>query len=129
MPGFSDLGLCDELLETLSALNYVQPTPVQQQAIPQVLKGKDIIAEAQTGTGKTASFALPMIQRLSQSPAKASSGDSMTAEYRQIRGLVLCQRGNYQYKWPMIRSKWRVSLSCELYQSTAVSALITRFES
>ena len=89
MPGFSDLGLCDELLETLSALNYVQPTPVQQQAIPQVLKGKDIIAEAQTGTGKTASFALPMIQRLSQSPAKASAGDSMTAEYRQIRGLVL----------------------------------------
>lgn len=81
MAGFSDLGLRLELLETLSALDYAEPTPVQQQAIPQVLKGHDLIAEAQTGTGKTASFALPMIQRLSK--------NHVEGEYRQIRGLVL----------------------------------------
>lgn len=81
MAGFSDLGLCAELLETLSALDYAEPTPVQQQAIPLALKGHDLIAEAQTGTGKTASFALPMIQRLSKNYAQG--------EYRNIRGLVL----------------------------------------
>ena len=81
MAGFSDLGLRTELLETLSVLDYAEPTPVQQKAIPQVLKGHDLIAEAQTGTGKTASFALPMIQRLSK--------HHVEGEYRQIRGLVL----------------------------------------
>lgn len=81
MAGFSDLGLCAELLETLSTLDYAEPTPVQQQAIPLVLKSHDLIAEAQTGTGKTASFALPMIQRLSENHAEG--------EYRNIRGLVL----------------------------------------
>jgi len=81
MTGFSDLGLRSELLETLRTLEYTEPTPVQQQAIPVALKGRDLVAEAQTGTGKTASFALPMIQRLSKSHEEG--------EYRPIRGLVL----------------------------------------
>ncbi|NVK00883.1 MAG: DEAD/DEAH box helicase [Oceanospirillaceae bacterium] len=81
MTGFSDLGLRSELLETLRTLEYSEPTPVQQQAIPVALKGRDLVAEAQTGTGKTASFALPMIQRLSKSHEEG--------EYRPIRGLVL----------------------------------------
>lgn len=62
--GFSTLGLQANLLSTLDALGYEDPTPIQQAAIPQVLAGHDVMAGAQTGTGKTAAFALPLIQRI-----------------------------------------------------------------
>lgn len=61
---FHSLKLIDPLLQTLSALGYDKPTPVQQQSIPAVLAGRDLMAAAQTGTGKTAGFALPLLQRL-----------------------------------------------------------------
>ena len=61
---FASLKLIDALLQTLQALGYDKPTPVQQQAIPAVLAGRDLLAAAQTGTGKTAAFALPLLQRL-----------------------------------------------------------------
>jgi ATP-dependent RNA helicase RhlE len=61
---FSSLGLIDQITRTLETLGYTQPTPVQTQAIPAVLAGRDVMAAAQTGTGKTAGFALPLIQRL-----------------------------------------------------------------
>ncbi len=61
---FSDLGLHDDLLRAVTAQGYTQPTPIQQQAIPIVLEGRDLLASAQTGTGKTAGFTLPMLQRL-----------------------------------------------------------------
>jgi ATP-dependent RNA helicase RhlE len=61
---FASLGLIDPLLRTLEAQGYAQPTPVQAQAIPPALAGRDIMAAAQTGTGKTAGFALPLLQRL-----------------------------------------------------------------
>ena len=78
---FSELALCSELQETLQTLGYKKPTPIQLKAIPLVLQGEDLLAEAQTGTGKTASFALPIIQKLSQSEP--------SPEYRHIRALVL----------------------------------------
>ncbi|WP_432696564.1 DEAD/DEAH box helicase [Marinobacterium sp. YM272] len=81
MTNFADLNLCPELNATLEALGYREPTPIQAKAIPLVLAGHDLIAEAQTGTGKTASFALPMIERLSKQPGNP--------EYHDIRGLVL----------------------------------------
>src|SRR3954449_4119828 len=62
--GFAALGLDERLLRTLTALGYEEPTPVQQAAIPPLLAGKDLLAEAPTGTGKTAAFALPILQRL-----------------------------------------------------------------
>ena len=62
---FAALGLSPELVATLSALGYEEPTPIQQQAIPAILEGRDVLGQAATGTGKTAAFALPMIQRLS----------------------------------------------------------------
>jgi superfamily II DNA/RNA helicase len=77
---FPSLGLIDPLLRTLEALGYKQPTPVQKQAIPAVLAGRDVMAAAQTGTGKTAGFALPILQRLTM--------DGVTAPQR-IRALVL----------------------------------------
>jgi ATP-dependent RNA helicase RhlE len=61
---FLSLGLIDPLLRTLDALGYTSPTPVQARAIPVVLAGRDLMAAAQTGTGKTAGFALPLLQRL-----------------------------------------------------------------
>ncbi len=61
---FDSLGLIDPLVRTLDALGYSTPTPVQAQAIPAVLAGRDMMAAAQTGTGKTAGFALPLLQRL-----------------------------------------------------------------
>jgi superfamily II DNA/RNA helicase len=76
---FSSLALDKSLTDAVKALGYDQPTPIQQQAIPAILANKDIMAGAQTGTGKTAAFALPILQRLSENiPAQ-----------RPIRALVL----------------------------------------
>ncbi|MCP5298164.1 MAG: DEAD/DEAH box helicase [Chromatiaceae bacterium] len=65
---FDDLGLMAELLGAVSAQGYTCPTPIQRQGIPAILEGRDVLAGAQTGTGKTAAFALPMLQRLSTRP-------------------------------------------------------------
>jgi len=62
--GFSALGLADPLVAVITALGYEEPTPVQREAIPLILAGRDLLTQAETGTGKTAAFALPMIQRL-----------------------------------------------------------------
>ena len=78
---FADLGLSAPLLQALAQLGYPAPTPVQQQAIPGVLAGRDLMAAAQTGTGKTAAFALPLLQRL--------AGDEQRAGSNSIRALVL----------------------------------------
>jgi superfamily II DNA/RNA helicase len=69
---FTSLGLIDPLLRTLEALGYGQPTPVQAQAIPAVLAKRDVMAAAQTGTGKTAAFALPLLQRLTMEAVQAA---------------------------------------------------------
>lgn len=68
---FADIGLSDELLRALSEAGYDTPTPIQAAAIPQVQMMRDIIAIAQTGTGKTASFVLPMIDVLANGRARA----------------------------------------------------------
>ena len=69
--GFSSLGLSSQLLQAISDAGYEQPTPIQAKAIPEVLNRKDILGIAQTGTGKTASFTLPMIDMLAAGRAKA----------------------------------------------------------
>ena len=69
---FSELGLITALLSAVAAEGYVEPTPIQIQAIPHVLAGRDLLGLAQTGTGKTAAFALPILQRFSQKPAPRS---------------------------------------------------------
>ncbi len=77
---FSTLGLSQPILDAVTDAGYTSPSPIQAQAIPAVLKGRDIMAAAQTGTGKTAAFALPIIELLSTGPAAKSN---------QIRSLVL----------------------------------------
>ncbi|MDR6626375.1 DEAD/DEAH box helicase [Caulobacter segnis] len=81
MTQFSDLGLAKPLLKALAEKGYKEPTPIQAQAIPVVLQGKDLLGIAQTGTGKTAAFALPILQRLAE--------DRKPAPRRGFRCLVL----------------------------------------
>ena len=76
---FNELGLSAELLRAIEEKGYFEATPILQQAIPLVLDGRVILAGAQTGTGKTAGFALPLLQRLQHSPNNR----------RSIRALVL----------------------------------------
>ena len=76
---FNQLGLSAELLRAIDEKGYREATPIQQQAIPLVLEGRDILAGAQTGTGKTAGFALPLLQRLQLSPDNR----------RSVRALIL----------------------------------------
>ncbi len=77
---FADLGLSDELLQAVEAAGYEEPTPIQAQAIPQVQMMKDLIAVAQTGTGKTASFVLPMIDILAHGRRRARMPRSLILE-------------------------------------------------
>ena len=60
---FSELGLNPKILQAIKELGYETPTPIQEKAIPPILKGRDLVGSAQTGTGKTAAFALPSIHR------------------------------------------------------------------
>jgi ATP-dependent RNA helicase DeaD len=62
--GFADLGLRPELLQALTTLGYEEPTPIQRESIPPIIEGRDLLGQAATGTGKTAAFALPVLQRL-----------------------------------------------------------------
>jgi ATP-dependent RNA helicase RhlE len=78
---FVSLGLIDPLVRTLGALGYRQPTPVQAQAIPAVLAGRDVMAAAQTGTGKTAGFALPILHKLTMEGQQVAPNS--------VRALVL----------------------------------------
>lgn len=84
---FESLGLRAELLRAVSEKGYNSPTPIQQQAIPPILEGRDIMGGAQTGTGKTAGFTLPLLQRL-MSSAKATADEQKKAR-RHVRALVL----------------------------------------
>src|SRR3974390_277422 len=61
---FSKLGLSHQMLEGVKAMGYVEPTPIQLRAIPLIMSGQDVIGSAQTGTGKTAAFALPLLSKL-----------------------------------------------------------------
>ena len=77
---FNQLGLSQALLKAISKKGYTTPSPIQQKAIPPILQGKDVLASAQTGTGKTAGFTLPLLHLLSENPKE---------KYRPIRALIL----------------------------------------
>lgn len=77
---FNSLGLSQALLKAISKKGYTTPSPIQQKAIPPILQGKDVLASAQTGTGKTAGFTLPLLHILSENPKE---------KYKPIRALIL----------------------------------------
>src|SRR6516225_7013213 len=77
---FSQLGLSPKVLAAIATAGYAEPTPIQARAIPPAIAGKDVLGIAQTGTGKTAGFVLPMLTRLEQGRARA----------RMPRSLIMC---------------------------------------
>ena len=81
---FSELGLIPEILQAVTDAGYTEPTPIQRQAIPVVLAGHDVMGGAQTGTGKTAGFTLPLLNRL----ARHASTSTSPARH-QVRALIL----------------------------------------
>lgn len=78
---FNELGLDKLILKALDAQGYEKPTPIQSKAIPPILEGRDVVGMAQTGTGKTAAFTLPLLQRLTQSKSAAA--------HKTVRSLIL----------------------------------------
>src|ERR687889_3827 len=84
---FSALGLDTRLVETLTGLGYEEPTPIQRESIPPLLTGRDLIGQAATGTGKTAAFALPMIQRIAESGAGRKKPSAMILVPMRERGV------------------------------------------
>ena len=82
---FKELGLSAELLRAIETQGYTAATPIQQQAIPVILEGRDVLAGAQTGTGKTAGFTLPILQRLQQKYSRKS----LEEQRRRVRVLIL----------------------------------------
>lgn len=93
-PRFADLGLGEPIMRAIEELGYEHPTPIQAQAIPEVLKGHDVLGVAQTGTGKTASFTLPMLQKLAGSRARARMPRSLILE--PTRELALQVAENFK---------------------------------
>src|SRR3546814_4354848 len=81
---FTSLNLAPEILKALEESGYVTPTPIQAQAIPLVLQGRDLMAGAQTGTGKTAAFALPLLQKL-----LPQASTSASPARHPVRALIL----------------------------------------
>ncbi len=79
---FTTLGLCEPILRAIKETGYTEPTPIQKQAIPVILEGKDVLAGAQTGTGKTAGFTLPLLQILMDTPIQKGKA-------RKVRALIL----------------------------------------
>ncbi len=96
--GFTALGLAPSLLNTLAAAGYAQPTEIQAQAIPHVLTGADLLGIAQTGTGKTAAFALPILQRLAsqrRAPAPRSARVLVLAPTRELASQIAASFRRY----------------------------------
>ena len=89
MTKFSDLGLADALLRAVNTEGYSTPTPIQTESIPPLLEGRDVLGIAQTGTGKTAAFALPILQHLSQNPRRSMPKSARALILTPTRELAL----------------------------------------
>ena len=93
--GFSDLGLRPELLKALTSLGYEEPTPIQAQTIPLLLEGRDLVGQAATGTGKTAAFALPILQMIEQSKGRPDAIALVLVPTREL--AVQVSEAMYKY--------------------------------
>jgi len=74
---FEDLGIAENIVKALEDYGYEEPTPIQEKTIPFIIQGRDLIGQSQTGTGKTASFGLPLIQKIN-------------INLNKVQGLILC---------------------------------------
>ena len=91
-PGFASLGLADDIVAAVTALGYEEPTPVQRETIPLLLEGRDVLGQAATGTGKTAAFALPMLQRIGATSRRSGR--------RRSAGWCWCRRASWRCRSP-----------------------------
>jgi ATP-dependent RNA helicase DeaD len=89
--GFAELGLRSELLEALTQLGYEEPTPIQQQAMPPMLEGRDVLGQAATGTGKTAAFALPLLHRLAPSSERSDHPTALVLVPTRELAVQVCE--------------------------------------
>ena len=113
---FSDLGLAPELLRAVADKGYDVPSPIQAQAIPAVMAGRDVLAGAQTGTGKTAGFVLPILQRLMN-----AAGDNAH------RGRWSSRRpANSRRRWRRARVIMGNTRACGPFRCSAVSTSTRR---
>ena len=118
---FKELGLSAELLRAVEEQGYESPTPIQRQAIPHILEGHDLLAGAQTGTGKTAGFTLPMLQRLENRP----SGP------RRVRALILTptrELAAQVHESVRTYGKYRPVRSMEIYGGVSPRPQITKIQ-
>lgn len=89
--GFADLGLRPELLNALTTLGYEEPTPIQSEAIPPLLAGSDLLGQAATGTGKTAAFALPLLQRIADQIGKGEKPLALVLAPTRELAVQVCE--------------------------------------
>ncbi len=114
---FDQFGLAPDILKAVKDSGYTIPTPIQAQAIPVVLAGRDVMGAAQTGTGKTASFSLPIIQRLlpqastSASPARHPVRALILTPTRELADQVAANVQSYAKRKPPISARCRSSCS------------------
>jgi superfamily II DNA/RNA helicase len=107
MTSFSDLGLSPDIVQAVEAAGYTTPTPIQEQGVPVALTGKDVLGIAQTGTGKTAAFTLPMIERLATGRSKARMPRSLViAPTRELADQVAAAfdkySANHKLSWALL---------------------------
>ena len=110
MTSFQDFTLNDAITRALAEEKYLTPTPIQAQTIPTVISGRDVIGIAQTGTGKTAAFALPILHRLStrpRPPARKSCRILVLSPTRELSGQILDSFRSGAIRYPSIVSTGR----------------------
>lgn len=121
---FEKLGLIEPLRQAVSELGYTKPTPVQAQVIPAVLEGKDVMATAQTGTGKTAAYALPLLQLLSKKAIKTTTKryirSLILVPTRELASQVLNSIGEY--------GKYTELSTCAVYGGVKFTPQVNKFE-
>ena len=102
---FEPLGLTPELLRAVADQGYTEPTPVQREAIPLVLAGRDLLAGAQTGTGKTAAFVLPLLQRLNGARTPGWNDGQICEDRDVIRSRMggACEIDRFRSLEPVVR--------------------------
>ncbi len=111
---FSELSLSAPLLKAIAAEGYDKPTPIQARAIPELLKGRDLLGIAQTGTGKTAAFALPILERLSHATERVAKNSCKVSRAVTNPRARFANRRKLQDLWPQFEShprggfRWRL---------------------
>ncbi len=98
---FDELDLSDDILDALDAMHFTECTPIQEQAIPAVLEGRDLIAVAQTGTGKTAAYLLPVIDRLASQPEPDAINCIVMSPTRELAQQIDRQMEGFSYFLPV----------------------------